>query len=428
MEGYGVLGERLGHSFALRVHALLGNDAFAVHEVPPEELGAFLARRAFRGLTVSMPYKKAVIPFCDALDPLAERIGSVNALLVEPDGSLKGYNTDYYGFAWMVKHAGVNLRGAKVLMLGTGGAAAAAEAVAADLGAREVVSVSRGGEADYTSVYALHSDAEVIVNATPVGMHPDNGGQPIRLTGFRQCRSVLDMIYNPLRTMLLLEAEHRGIPCEGGLTMFAAQAKRAAELFSGKEIPEARIGEICTRLMEEACNIVLIGMPGSGKSYFGKLIAKQFGRQFIDMDAYIEQAQGRTIPDIFAQQGEPVFRDMEVEASRALGCRTGLVISTGGGTVVRKESMDALRQNGCVFFVDRPLSELATEGRPLSQGGESTLQRLYDARIGLYTGYADVSISNATGMAAERIAETVLREYERVCAAASLPRWGQMQP
>lgn len=428
MEGYGVLGERLGHSFALRVHALLGNDAFAVHEVPPEELGAFLARRAFRGLTVSMPYKKAVIPFCDALDPLAERIGSVNALLVEPDGSLKGYNTDYYGFAWMVKHAGVNLRGAKVLMLGTGGAAAAAEAVAADLGAREVVSVSRGGEADYTSVYALHSDAEVIVNATPVGMHPDNGGQPIRLTGFRQCRSVLDMIYNPLRTTLLLEAEHRGIPCEGGLTMFAAQAKRAAELFSGKEIPEARIGEICTHLMEKACNIVLIGMPGSGKSYFGKLIAKQFGRQFIDMDAYIEQAQGRTIPEIFAQQGEPAFRDMEVEASRALGCRTGLVISTGGGTVVRKESMDALRQNGCVFFVDRPLSELATEGRPLSQGGESTLQRLYDARIGLYTGYADVSISNAAGMAAERIAETVLREYERVCAAASLPRWGQMQP
>lgn len=428
MEGYGVLGERLGHSFALRVHALLGNDAFAVHEVPPEELGAFLARRAFRGLTVSMPYKKAVIPFCDALDPLAERIGSVNALLVEPDGSLKGYNTDYYGFAWMVKHAGVNLRGAKVLMLGTGGAAAAAEAVAADLGAREVVSVSRGGEADYTSVYALHSDAEVIVNATPVGMYPDNGGQPIRLTGFRQCRSVLDMIYNPLRTPLLLEAEHRGIPCEGGLTMFAAQAKRAAELFSGKEIPEARIGEVCTRLMEEACNIVLIGMPGSGKSYFGKLIAKQFGRQFIDMDAYIEQAQGRTIPEIFAQQGEPAFRDMEVETSRALGCRTGLVISTGGGTVVRKESMDALRQNGCVFFVDRPLSELATEGRPLSQGGESTLQRLYDARIGLYTGYADVSISNAAGMAAERIAETVLREYERVCAAASLPRCGQMQP
>ena len=428
MEGYGVLGERLGHSFALRVHALLGNDAFAVHEVPPEELGAFLARRAFRGLTVSMPYKKAVIPFCDALDPLAERIGSVNALLVEPDGSLKGYNTDYYGFAWMVKHAGVNLRGAKVLMLGTGGAAAAAEAVAADLGAREVVSVSRGGEADYTSVYALHGDAEVIVNATPVGMHPDNGGQPIRLTGFRQCRSVLDMIYNPLRTPLLLEAEHRGIPCEGGLTMFAAQAKRAAELFSGKEIPEARIGEVCTRLMEEACNIVLIGMPGSGKSSFGKLIAKQFGRQFIDMDAYIEQAQGRTIPEIFAQQGEPAFRDMEVEASRALGCRTGLVISTGGGTVVRKESMDALRQNGCVFFVDRPLSELATEGRPLSQGGESTLQRLYDARIGLYTGYADVSISNAAGMAAERIAETVLREYERVCAAASLPRWCQMQP
>lgn len=428
MEGYGVLGERLGHSFALRVHALLGNDAFAVHEVPPEELSAFLARRAFRGLTVSMPYKKAVIPFCDALDPLAERIGSVNALLVEPDGSLKGYNTDYYGFAWMVKHAGVNLRGAKVLMLGTGGAAAAAEAVAADLGAREVVSVSRGGEADYTSVYALHSDAEVIVNATPVGMHPDNGGQPIRLTGFRQCRSVLDMIYNPLRTTLLLEAEHRGIPCEGGLTMFVAQAKRVAELFSGKEIPEARIGEICTRLMEKACNIVLIGMPGSGKSYFGKLIAKQFGRQFIDMDAYIEQAQGRTIPEIFAQQGEPAFRDMEVEASRALGCRTGLVISTGGGTVVRKESMDALRQNGCVFFVDRPLSELATEGRPLSQGGESTLQRLYDARIGLYTGYADVSISNAAGMTAERIAETVLREYERVCAAASLPRCGQMQP
>jgi len=428
VEGYGVLGERLGHSFALRVHALLGNDAFAVHEVPPEELGAFLARRAFQGLTVSMPYKKAVIPFCDALDPLAERIGSVNALLVEPDGSLKGYNTDYYGFAWMVKHAGVNLRGAKVLMLGTGGAAAAAEAFAADLGAREVVSVSGGGEADYTSVYALHSDAEVIVNATPVGMHPDNGGQPIRLTGFRQCRSVLDMIYNPLRTPLLLEAEHRGIPCEGGLTMFVAQAKRAAELFSGKEIPEARIGEVCTRLMEEACNIVLIGMPGSGKSYFGKLIAKQFGRQFIDMDAYIEQAQGRTIPEIFAQQGEPAFRDMEVEASRALGCRTGLVISTGGGTVVRKESMDALRQNGCVFFVDRPLSELATEGRPLSQGGESTLQRLYDARIGLYTGYADVSISNAAGMAAERIAETVLREYERVCAAASLPRWGQMQP
>lgn len=428
MEGYGILGERLSSSSAPRAHALLWNDAFTVHEVPPEELGAFLARRAFRGLTVSMPYKKAVIPFCDALDPLAERIGSVNALLVEPDGSLKGYNTDYYGFAWMVKRAGVNLQGAKVLVLGTGGTAAAAEAVAADLGAREVVPVSRGGEADYTSVYALHSDAEVIVNATPVGMYPDNGSQPIRLTGFRQCRCVLDMIYNPLRTTFLLEAEHCGIPCEGGLTMFVAQAKRAAEIFSGKEILEARIGEVCTRLMEEGCNIVLIGMPGSGKSYFGKLIAKQFGRRFIDMDAYIEQAQGRTIPEIFAQQGEPAFRDMEVEASRVLGCRTGLVISTGGGTVVRKESMDALRQNGCVFFVDRPLPELATEGRPLSEGGESTLRRLYDARIGLYTGYADVSISNAAGMNAERIAETVLREYERVCAAASLPRWGQMQP
>lgn len=427
MKAYGLLGEHLGHTLSPLVHKLLWNCPFGVFEVPPQELGDFLARREFRGLMVTIPYKKAVIPFCDSLDPIAERLGSVNMIQVEPDGTLKGYNTDYYGFMYMVKRAGINLQGAKVLILGTGGAAAAVTAVAEDMNAREIVHVSRRGPVDYTSVSALHSDAEVIINATPVGMYPNNDACPIRLTGFRRCRGVLDVIYNPLRTMLLLEAEHRGIPCEGGLTMLVAQAKRAAELFTGKELPDARIGEVCSSIMEAVCNIVLIGMPGSGKSYLGGLIAKAFGRELINMDTYIEDVQGKSIPDIFAQQGEAAFRDMEVEASRALGRKNGLVISAGGGTVVRKESMDALRQNGCVFFVDRPLSELATEGRPLSQGGMSALQKLYDARIGLYTGYADVSILNTTGMSVELIAETVLQEYEKVCRLASLPLWEQKQ-
>ena len=351
MKAYGLLGEHLGHTLSPLVHKLLWNCPFGVFEVPPQELGDFLARREFRGLMVTIPYKKAVIPFCDSLDPIAERLGSVNMIQVEPDGTLKGYNTDYYGFMYMVKRAGINLQGAKVLILGTGGAAAAVTAVAEDMNAREIVHVSRRGPVDYTSVSALHSDAEVIINATPVGMYPNNDACPIRLTGFRRCRGVLDVIYNPLRTMLLLEAEHRGIPCEGGLTMLVAQAKRAAELFTGKELPDARIGEVCSSIMEAVCNIVLIGMPGSGKSYLGGLIAKAFGRELINMDTYIEDVQGKSIPDIFATYGEEYFRNLETELLKELQTGRNCIISCGGGVALRSENVVEMKKNGKVVLL-----------------------------------------------------------------------------
>ena len=424
MGHFGVLCERGGDALLLRVHALMGGELPMEYPVPKDELAEFLKAGTFKGLVVTGAYKKAVLPYCHRLDPVAERLQSVDAITVDASGRLMGHNTAYYGFQQMVKRANVGVRGAKVLVLGTGGAAVAAAAVAEDMGAKSVVHVSRHSTVDYTSVYALHNDGEIIINATPVGCYPNNGGMPVRLSGFRRCRCVLDTVYDPLRTMLLLEAERRSIPCEGGLTMLAARAKMAQELFSGQEIPESRIGEACTQLMEEVCNIVLIGMPGSGKSFFGALIAKAFGRTLINMDDHIEEEQGMPPAQIILERGEPAFRDLEVEAARALGCKHGLVLSTGGGTVLRRESMDALRQNGCVFFVDRPLSELATDGRPLSQGNDA-LQRLYDARIGLYTGYADVNIMNTRGMDAEHIAQTVLREYEKVCAVASLPMWEQ---
>lgn len=397
MAAYGLIGERLGHSFSPEVHRQFADYDYRLIELTPEAVAPFLASRAFAGLNVTIPYKRTVMPLCDALSDEAERIGSVNTI-VNRDGRLTGYNTDYYGFCRMAETAGVSFAGEKALVLGSGGASRTAVAAARDLGAREVLVVSRrgtggGGPIDYETAYRLHADAGVIVNTTPVGMYPDNGASPVDLSRFPACRGVLDMVFNPLRTALLLQAERLDLPCAGGLTMLVAQGKRAAELFTGAHIDPAREAQAVRAVARARENLILIGMPGCGKTTVGRMAAKRLGRPFVDLDDAVCADTGRTPEEIIGQDGEAVFRDAEACAAARVGRAFGQVIAAGGGTVVRADAMDALRQNGRVVFLKRPLGALATRGRPLSKNG-AALAALYAAREPLYRRYAEAAIRN----------------------------------
>ena len=396
---YGLLGEHLPHSFSPHIHRLLGDYDYRLLEIPPADLDTFLRRRDFRGLNVTIPYKKAVMPYCDMLTSQAKRIGSVNTLIISGDGKMVGHNTDYDGFKLMVQSAGIDMQRKKVLILGSGGASLTAGAVAADLGAKEIITVSRHGSVDYNNVYRLHGDAEIIINATPCGMYPHNNDIPLDITSLPDCQGVLDMIYNPLRTKLVLTAQKLHIPACGGLTMLVEQARCSAEMFLGNKIPEQRTAEILHQLELELENIVLIGMPGCGKSSIGAQIAQLMQREFIDFDQYISQKIGLTPEDIILNQGEVTFRSIESEVAAEIGKRQGLVIATGGGTVTRDVNMLALRQNGRIYFIERGLSSLATAGRPLSDDGKA-LEQLYQQRYPLYRHYADAIIDNNGSLAA----------------------------
>ncbi len=386
----GLLGEKLGHSYSPQIHGELADYAYTLYEKQPEELETFLKIGDFTGINVTIPYKKSVIPYLSELSPIAARLCAVNTIVRRPDGSLMGHNTDYFGFQSMVNHSGLNPTGKKALVLGSGGASNTAVAVLEESGA-EVIVISRNGANNYDNLH-LHSDAALIVNATPVGMYPKTGISPIDLSLFPHLEGVLDVIYNPARTQLLLDAERRGLITMNGLWMLVAQAKESAQWFTGRDIPDDRIAAIHHKLKRQMENIVLIGMPGCGKSTVGAALSDTLSRPLVDADAEITKAAGMTIPEIFARQGEAGFRRIETEVLAELGKRSGLIIATGGGCVTHPENYPLLHQNSSIVYLTRRIDDLPTDGRPLSQSGK--LREMYRIRKPLYESFADITINN----------------------------------
>lgn len=387
----GLLGEKLGHSYSPQIHSMLADYEYKLFEKSPEELEDFLKSGEFDGLNVTIPYKKSVMPYCAELSPTAAQIGSVNTIVRRSDGSLYGDNTDAFGFENLIVHNGIEVKGKKALVLGTGGASVTAQAVLKNLGASEVVVISRKGEDNYENI-AKHADAEIIANTTPVGMYPNNGKAAVDLTQFPKLSGVLDVVYNPARTALLLQAEKLCIPCAGGLYMLVSQAKRSCELFTGKSIPDSEIDRIERVLSHQMQNIVIIGMPGSGKTAVSTMLAERLGRKIFDTDTIVSEKAGMTIPEIFAAQGEAGFRKLETEATAEVGKLSGNIISTGGGVVTVADNYELLHQNGVIVWIERDTNKLARDGRPISLS--SDLNELYAARLPLYERFADIKADN----------------------------------
>lgn len=425
---YGLLGRTLGHSWSKPIHEAFGCKGYQIIEREPEQLEEFFAREDLGGVNVTIPYKRDVMKFCDCIDPAAEAIGSINTI-VRRDGKLHGYNTDIDGFLYMLNRAGIELTGKKVVILGSGGASLTAQAAARQENARQIVVVSRNGKDNYDNL-SRHALAEVLINTTPVGMWPKVDGAPVSLQLFPKASAVADMVYNPLRTNLLLEAakidaeagrlitgnadaeelaahDIRFIRHTGGLPMLVAQAKRAEELFFGVSIPDGTTEQVLWDLRHRMENIVLIGMPGSGKTTIGKLLSELSGRPYIDIDEEISREAGRSIPEIFAAEGESGFRRLENQILSACLLKSGQVIATGGGAVLWSENRLAMKRSGRVFFIRRALEDLPKDGRPLSQTGN--LEEMYRVRGPLYTGAADISVWN--DKAPEETAAEIWREF-----------------
>lgn len=401
----GLLGKKLCHSYSPQIHSRLGDYTYELFEKMPEELESFLKHGDFEGLNVTIPYKKEVLPYCDALSDCAAELGAVNTIVRRPDGTLIGHNTDYFGFRSMLKRSCLQVNNKKVLVLGSGGASATAVAVLKKLGANVVV-ISRSGENNYNNL-EKHADAAVIVNATPVGMYPNVGATPIDLDLFLQLEGVLDIIYNPARTQLLLEAEKKGLIVENGLWMLVAQAKESAEWFTGKVISDTKITEIHEALRRQMENIVLIGMPGCGKSTIGKLIAQKLGKRFVDADTFIEEQAGMSIPEIFETSGEEGFRNWETKILSQLGKESGLVIATGGGCVTRPENYSLLYQNGRIIWIKREISTLPIDGRPLSKTNK--LEEMYAVRKPKYESFSDTQVDN-NGAVEDTVKQILIQE------------------
>ena len=396
---FGLLGRKLGHSYSPMIFDLMGGYRYDLFEREPEGIEDLLKNGDFDGLNVTIPYKKEVLQYLDEIDPLALRLGAVNTI-VKKNGKLFGYNSDYYGFLSLVQRTRIEPPNKKVLVLGSGGASVTVRAVLEDLGA-QVVLISRSGEDNYTNL-DRHRDAALIVNTTPVGMYPHNGSAPLSLEGFTALEGVLDLIYNPARTQLLMECEKYGIPGFNGLWMLVAQAKQSAQWFLGRELPESLVSDIHQKLRDKMENIALVGMAGCGKSTVGRALAKETGKKFVDADAEVEDLAGKTIPEIFAQEGEEMFRRMETTVLAELGMESGLVIATGGGCVTREENYPLLHQNSRIIWLDRCPARLPTEGRPLSQ--KTHPAQLYEMRKPLYKAFADAAVDN-NGTKGETVTE-----------------------
>lgn len=402
----GLLGRKLGHSYSPQIHAMMGNYSYDLFEKEPEEVGEFVLHGDYDAMNVTIPYKKDVIPYLDEIDEIARRLGSVNTIVRRPDGKLEGHNTDYYGFHSMVLRSGIAVAGKKVLVLGTGGTSVTAQAVLADLGAHVVV-ISRSGENHYGNLNR-HYDASVIVNTTPVGMYPNTGVAALDVSLFPELEGVLDVVYNPSRTQILLDAETLNLPTENGLWMLVAQAKLASEFFTGGKLDDSVIADIHHKLKNQMENIVLIGMPGCGKSAIGRELAQRTGKTFRDSDKEIIDLAGMPIPEIFAKDGETVFRDYETKALIGLGKQSGLVIATGGGCVTQLRNHPFLHQNGTIVWIRRDIEALPTNGRPLSQSQD--LNEMYRLRKPLYEAFSDIVIDNDSTI--EEAAEKIIAALE----------------
>lgn len=388
----GLIGNPLGHSWSPQIHAMLGDYTYTLMPMEEEAVAPFLAARDFDAINVTIPYKKTVMPHLDTISDEARRIGSVNTVVKDENGLLHGYNTDYAGFCFMMDRKGISLKDKKVVILGSGGASVTARCVSHDRGASSVVVISRTGEDNYGNL-ERHRDADVLINTTPVGMFPKNGESPVSLDSFPALGAVVDMIYNPERTALILDAEENGIPCTSGLPMLVAQAARASELFTGRAISPERVEEVLGAVGRSMRNIILIGMPGCGKSTLGSRLAEKLNRPFVDLDEEIVKAAGKSIPDIFREDGEGAFRDLETAVLRSFTKQSGLILATGGGTVIRAENRRLFRENGRTLLLTRPLSDLAKDGRPLSQ--VHTAEELWNARRAYYLAAAEVTVESA---------------------------------
>ena len=401
-----LIGEHLGHSDSPMLHAMIADHSYELCEVPPDRLGVFLQSDAFDALNVTIPYKEAVLPYLSRLTDRAAQIGAVNCIKRTPEG-LIGDNTDASGFAETLRRARIAIKGKKVLLLGTGGASRAVRWALERAGA-SVFTVSRKGNLNYGNCTELCEDADLIVNATPVGMYPNSGTSPLDLSGFHSLSAVIDLIYNPLRTALLLDAEQRGIPADNGAQMLAAQAVAACEFFHGVSLGEelsSRLSDrICDCLTAEKKNILLIGMPGCGKSTVGALAAERLNRAFYDADVILENRVGMSCAEVITREGEEAFRKRESEVLRELGAKRGCVIAAGGGAVTRRENLIPIRENSLVCFLTRETEALATDGRPLSQ--QRGTEALYRERLPFYHAFADCTVANNTPeSAADKICE-----------------------
>lgn len=418
---FGLIGEHLPHSFSKEIHARCADYDYRLTELAPDEIDGFLKAKNFKAINVTIPYKQTVIPYLDEIDTAAREMGAVNTVVCR-DGKLYGYNTDFYGMVFLLRRMGISLTGKKVLILGTGGTCRTARAVAKDAEAAQIITVGRSAGADvsYEEAYAIHADAEVILNTTPCGMYPyadgtaERAGTPVDLSRFPRLCGVADAVYNPLRTNLVLDAKERGVPAEGGLAMLVAQGVKASRIFLGRDFEgmDAEAHCIYRQIAAEKENIVLTGMPGSGKTTVGKALAEALGRPFIDTDAGIVQRAGKPISQIFDEVGERGFRDLETQTVRDTANQsTGCVIATGGGAILREENLRALRRTGRLYFLDRPLQDLLpTPDRPLASTAEAIRKR-YEERYERYCATCDRRVS--AGESVERTVEFIRKDFER---------------
>ena len=420
MMEYGLIGEKLGHSFSKIIHEKLADYTYELCPLTKDGLDAFMTAKQFKAINVTIPYKQDVIPYCDVLDDSAKRIGVVNTI-VNRDGKLFGYNTDFAGFLYNLNAHGITLKDKKVMICGSGGTCKTVMAVAEYMGANEILVVSRSKKENTVTYEECihHKDVDVIVNASPKGMYPNSGESPLDLSNFPNCKAVVDVIYNPLKTRLLQQAEQLGMKAVNGLEMLAAQAKFAVEHFLSTEIEDDKIDQITLELLNQLTNIVFIGMPSSGKTLTGKALCKYIDKTFVDTDAVIVERSGMSIKEMFAQYGEAHFRKWEHDVIEELSQQNGLIIATGGGAIKNEENIQNLNQNGVVMFIDRDLEHLlVTDDRPLSKDANA-VAKLYEERYPLYTKYGDLRVPNNYPMEIsqqelDELMSTILEGYHEI--------------